>query len=91
MVLDWSTAIGEDVWPHYLELQQRVVGMLTEAIAHGQDQGTLAANVNAEDVALLLVGTASLIIQMKFAGQPAERVDRFLHTLVQVALAGAAE
>ena len=91
VVLDWSTAIGEEVWPRYLELQQRVVGMLTEAITHGQDQGSLASNVNAEDVALLLVGTASLIIQMKFAGQPAERVNRFLQTLVQVALAGAAE
>ena len=35
VVLKWSTAIGKDGWPRYLELQQRVVGMLTEAIAQG--------------------------------------------------------
>ena len=90
IVLDWGTATREDIWPRYIQTQQRVVGMLTEAITRGQHQGSLPTHVNAEDIALLLVGTAFLIIQMKFAGQPPERVNRFLKTLVQVALAGGA-
>ena len=86
VALDWSTATRNDVWPRYLDLQRRVVQLLTEVITRGRGEGHFAAGVNAEDMALLLVGTSSLIIQMKFAGQPPERVDRFLHTLMQVAL-----
>ena len=91
VVLDWGTATREDIWPCYIETQQRVVRMLTNAITQGQHQGALPAHINAEDIALLLVGTAFLIIQMKFAGQPPERVNRFQQTLIHVALAGAAK
>jgi TetR/AcrR family hemagglutinin/protease transcriptional regulator len=84
--LDWSTAVRERIWVRYLRLQERVVGIIAATIARGQREGSIAKQVDADDVALLLVGSAHLLAQLKFSGQPQERIDRFIRVLLGAAL-----
>jgi TetR/AcrR family hemagglutinin/protease transcriptional regulator len=89
--LDWSTAVRDDVWPRYLELQEKVVGIFEETIRRGQAEGTISPAVDPEDDARLVVGSAHMIALMKFTHLSEERVDHFLGTLVQAAVGGAAK
>lgn len=83
---DWSTAIRGGLWPRYLGFQKKIVAVLASTIARGQREGTVAADVDAEDDAWLLVGAAYIVTQMKFGGAPAARVARFVDTLVRSAV-----
>lgn len=81
--LDWSTAFGDDCWPRYRDFQERVVRLMAEAIARGKRAGTVASDVEPEGEALLLMGAAYIVVQMKITRRPAADVDRFLRTLVR--------
>ena len=84
--LDWSTAIRDEVWPRYLQFQERVVQMIENTIRRGQQDGSLSTALDPSDEAHLLFGSAHMIAQMKFAQQPPEKLSRFLQTLVRVAI-----
>jgi TetR/AcrR family transcriptional regulator, hemagglutinin/protease regulatory protein len=86
--LDWSTAIRDEVWPRYLEFQGRVVRLIEQTIRRGQREGALAANVDPGDEAHLMFISAHMIAQMKFARESPERIERFLQTLVHIAVGG---
>jgi TetR/AcrR family hemagglutinin/protease transcriptional regulator len=86
--LDWSTAIRDEVWPRYLTFQSYIVKVLEKTIRRGQREGDLAADVDPEDNARLMFGSAHMIAQMKFTQQSPEQIERFLHTLVRVAIGG---
>jgi len=86
--LDWSTAIRDEVWPRYLQFQECIVLTIEKTIRRGQQEGSLSTALDASDEAHLLFGSAHMIAQMKFAQQPAEKIERFLHTLVSVAIGG---
>jgi len=84
--LDYSTAVGEDTWPRYLELQEEIVAIMRDTIERGQAEGSVAADVDADDDARLVVGSAHMLVQMKFAGRPDDQVEHFLNTLVGVTM-----
>lgn len=86
--LDWSTAIRDEVWPRYLNFQAYVVKVIEKTIRRGQREGDFAADIDPEDNAYLMFGSAHLIAQMKFTRQSPERIERFLHTLVRIAIGG---
>ncbi len=86
--LDWSTAIRDEVWPRYLHFQGYVVKIVEKTIRRGQREGTLAAEVDPEDEAQLLFGSAHIIAQMKFTRQSPKRLKRFLQTVVRIATGG---
>jgi TetR/AcrR family hemagglutinin/protease transcriptional regulator len=86
--LDWSTAIREEVWPRYLELQDRVVGILERTVRRGQREGTIPSHVDPEDDARLVVGAAHMLAQMKFTQLEPARVERFIRALVRAAIGG---
>ena len=86
--LDWSTAIRDEVWPRYLTFQSYVVKVLEKTIRRGQREGDFAVDIDPEDNAQLMFGSAHLIAQMKFTHQSPERIERFLHTLVRIAIGG---
>jgi TetR/AcrR family hemagglutinin/protease transcriptional regulator len=86
--LDWSTAVRDEVWPRYLEFQKYVVKVVERTIRRGQREGLFAADVNPEDNAYLMFASAHMIAQMKFTRQSPERIERFLHTLVRIAIGG---
>jgi TetR/AcrR family hemagglutinin/protease transcriptional regulator len=56
--LDWSTAFRGDVWPLYLEFQERVFAVLKPTVLRGKRDGSLAKNLDADEATRLLVGSA---------------------------------
>lgn len=80
--LDWSTAMREELWPHYLRFQRRVLRLLASTIRRGQEEGTVVRSVDAADAARLLYHAAYAVLQMKLDEEPAARIERFLASLV---------
>lgn len=86
VLLFWSTAILEDTWPSYLEWHARMTRRLQAAIERGQANGEVRLDVDPENAALLCVGSAHLVAQMKFAKMPPIRVERFQQAILRAAL-----
>lgn len=84
--LDWSTAIREEIWPKYLDFQERMVAIIAETIRRWQNDRGIASDVDIEDDARLMVGSAHMVAQMKFTRVPPEKLEHFLRTLVSAAL-----
>lgn len=80
--LDWSTAFRGDVWPLYLEFQERVFAVLKPTVLRGKRDGSLAKNLDADEATRLLVGSAHMLAQMKFTGHAPAQVANFVQTLV---------
>lgn len=87
--LDWSTAIREEIWPRYLQFQERMVRMIAKTIKRGRRQGSFAADVDAEDAARLIVGSAHTVALMKFTHRTPATIDRFLRVLARAAVGAA--
>lgn len=88
--LDWSTAVRDQLWRRYLMLSRQVDRGVTSTIRRGQRDGSVAADVVPEDAARLFVAAAYAVVQMKLAGSPAAKVERFLQSAVR-AVVGRAE
>jgi len=84
--LEWSTSIRDDTWPKYLEFQERIIDRLRQIIIAGKHAGTVAADVEPEDAARIVVGDAHMVALMQFAHQPSADMDRFLRHLVESVL-----
>ena len=84
--LDLSTAIREDVWPHYLEFQDRVLAIIGQTIEQGKRDGTISRDIDVDAAARLIVGSAQMLAQMKFTAFPATRLERFIDLLVSTAV-----
>lgn len=78
VLLEWSTAIRDDVWPLFLGFQERMLQRCEATIRQGQRDAAIAADVDAESAALMIVSSGWMVIQMSFTRWPAERVHRFL-------------
>jgi AcrR family transcriptional regulator len=76
--LDWSTAVGGQLWRRYLRYSRRIDRGVTATIRRGQAEGDVAADVIAEDAARLFVAAAYAVVQMKVAGSRPAEVERFL-------------
>lgn len=86
VLLDWSTAIREQVWPLYLHFYGRIVEKFEDTIRRGQAAGAISADLDVENTALMLVGSAFMVVQMKFTGRPADQVHRFMLALLRGAI-----
>jgi TetR/AcrR family hemagglutinin/protease transcriptional regulator len=86
VLLDWSTAIREEVWPLYLDFYDMMAGKFAATIERGQSDGSIAADLDAENTALILVGSAFMVAQMKFTRRAPEQVHRFLLALLRGAV-----
>jgi TetR/AcrR family transcriptional regulator, hemagglutinin/protease regulatory protein len=84
--LDWSTAIRDDVWPRYVDFQERIIAEVAKMIRRGQRQGTFDRDMFSEDEARMLYGSAQMAAQMKFTGRPAREVRRFLTSMAAATL-----
>ena len=80
--LDWSTTTREAPWRRYVAFQRRVLRDLATTIRGGQRAGTVTATLDAADAARLMYAAAYAVLQMKLGGEPAARVARFLHRVV---------
>jgi TetR/AcrR family hemagglutinin/protease transcriptional regulator len=84
--LDWSTAMREEVWPLYLEFQERMVAIIARTIRRWRIESGRGGAADAEDDARLIVGSAHMVAQMKFTRVAPDKLDRFLQTMVRDAL-----
>lgn len=78
VLLEWSSAIREEVWPLFLRFQEGMVRRCEETITRGQAAGDIAADVDAGSSALMLVGATYMLMQMSFTHWPIERVQRYM-------------
>lgn len=90
VLLNWSSAVREDVWPTYLEIEERIVRTIAATLERGQREGSIAGDVPPEDGARIAVGAGLMIAQMKLSGRPAPQVARFVDSLVRTLAGGLA-
>jgi TetR/AcrR family hemagglutinin/protease transcriptional regulator len=83
VLLEWSTALRDEVWPQYLKFQEKIVGMIARTIKRWRMETGSQRDPDAEDDARLIAATGYVLVQMKIANQPAARIERFLQTLVR--------
>lgn len=81
--LDWSTSVRDELWPRYLAFQDRVQALLLTTTLRGKAEGSLPADLDAEDAVRLLIGSAYMIAQMKLTGTDTARVRHFIESLVE--------
>lgn len=81
--LDWSTSVRDELWPRYLAFQDRVQALLLATTLRGKAEGSLPADLDAEDAVRLLIGSAYMIAQMKLTGTDTARVRHFIESLVE--------
>jgi TetR/AcrR family transcriptional regulator, hemagglutinin/protease regulatory protein len=78
LLLEWSAAIREQIWPLFLRFHERMVQRCERTIQRGQAEGSIAADVDSETAALMIVGAGTLVIQMSFTHWPPDRIHRFM-------------
>lgn len=86
VLLEWSAAVRDESWPLYLAFHDSMVQLFEGAIRRGQCEGTIPADLDANSAAMLIVGSAHLVVQLKFTRCPPEKVHRFLLTLLRGAI-----
>ena len=86
VLLDWSTAVRSEIWPLFLQFHRSIVERIEATIRRGQSEGTIAADLDTTNAALIIVGSAHLVVQMKFSRTEPERVHRFLLALLRAAI-----
>lgn len=86
VLLDWSTAVRSEIWPMFLDFHRGMVARIEGTIVRGQRQGSIAADLDANNAALIIIGSAHLVVQMKFSHTAPERVHRFLLALLRAAI-----
>ena len=82
IVLEWSTAIRSEVWPMYLQFQERIVGTVTETIRRWRVQTGSIRIEDSENDARVISATGYVVAQMKITHVPEEKIDRFCRTVV---------
>lgn len=83
ILLEWSTALRDEVWPLYLQFREKIVAMIARTIRRWRMQPGSQSDPQAEDDARMIAATEYVLIQMKLTNLPASRIERFLQTLVR--------
>ncbi len=76
----------EELWPSYLEFTEKLVANHVRTIRRGQEEGDVAAGVDPETSARMLIGSAQMTAQMKLTGADPEQVDRIAEMIIDAAL-----
>jgi TetR/AcrR family hemagglutinin/protease transcriptional regulator len=83
VLLEWSTALRDEVWPLFLRFQEKIIALIGRTIRRWRLEATSNRDPEAEDDARMIAATGYVLVQMKVAKLPNTRIDRFLHTLVR--------
>jgi len=82
IVLEWSTAIRSEVWPMYLQFQEKIVGIIAETIRRWRIETGSPRLDDAENDARVISATGYVLAQMKITQVPESKIDRFLQTVL---------
>lgn len=86
LLLEWSSAVRDEVWPLFLQFHSAMAAKIQAMIERGQREGSIEREIDAENAALMMIGSAHLVVQMKFSRFPPERLQRFLLGMLRGAL-----
>lgn len=83
VMLEWSTALRDEVWPLYLRFHEKGIATIARTIRRWRMETGSSRDPDAEDDARVIAATGYVIVQMKMAKMPGSRIERFLQTLVR--------
>ena len=83
VLLEWSTALRDEVWPLFLRFQEKIIAQIGRTIRRWRLETASDRDPEAEDDARMIAATGYVLVQMKVAKLPNARIERFLHTLVR--------
>jgi TetR/AcrR family hemagglutinin/protease transcriptional regulator len=83
VLLEWSTALRDEVWPRYLEFQEKIITRIARTIRRWRMETGSQRDPDAEDDARMIAATGYVLVQMKVANLPESRIERFVQTLVR--------
>jgi TetR/AcrR family hemagglutinin/protease transcriptional regulator len=89
VLLEWSTALRNEVWPLFLRFQEQIIATLAGTIRRWRLETASDRDPEAEDDARVIAATGYVLVQMRVAKLPNARIERFLHTLVRDTLGAA--
>lgn len=80
--LEWSVALREGLWEHYLVFYRRALDGIGRLLARGTAEGSIAPGLELDDAARVIVGLAHMIVQMRCSGSTREQVVQTVHSLI---------
>jgi len=83
VLLEWSTALRDEVWPLFLRFQEPIIALIARTIRRWRIETASDRDPEAEDDARMIAATGYVLVQMKVAKLPNARIERFLYTLVR--------
>ena len=83
VLLEWSTALREEVWPLYLQFHENNIRIIARTIRRWRRETGRKGDEDAEDSARVIAATGYVVAQMKVARLPSAKIERFLQTLVR--------
>ncbi len=83
VLLEWSTALRDEVWPLYLQFHEKNIRIIARTIRRWRMETGSQRDPEAEDDARVIAATGYVLVQMKMAKLPDSRIDRFLQTLAR--------
>ena len=83
VLLEWSTALRDEMWPLFLRFQEQIIALIARTIRRWRLETASERDPEAEDDARMIAATGYVLVQMKVAKLPNSRIERFLQTLVR--------
>jgi TetR/AcrR family transcriptional regulator, hemagglutinin/protease regulatory protein len=83
VLLEWSTALRDEVWPLFLRFQEKIIATLARTIRRWRMETESSRDLEAEDDARVIAATGNVLVQMKVGKLPDSRIERFLQTMIQ--------
>ncbi len=86
ILLNWAASVRSRVWPHYLDLVERMVRTHWTTIERGMREGSIDPGVDAEAAARIIIGYAQMSAQLKLSKFDPERAEQISATIVSALL-----
>lgn len=84
--VNWGANFNEDTWPLYERFVETTIRLHRDVIDAGLKRGEPLEDVDPEMSALLFVGAATVIVQMKMQRRDPESITRYIETIRHGAL-----
>jgi TetR/AcrR family hemagglutinin/protease transcriptional regulator len=81
--LEWSSSVRDGLWGSYLGFYALAIRKIQRILDAGQRKGSVAAGVDTDDAARIIVGLAHMITHMKFAGNSTAMVEHTIDSLLR--------
>ncbi len=80
--VNWGAAIRDEVWPAFLENENRSIDLITSLIDEASDDEgrRFLERSHPEDLARLIIGTCETMVRLVLAGHSPETIDRFVRS-----------